>query len=996
MALNPAEFVRRWLPSFEPGDAATAEPLDVVALVRRSLSESGRRHLTSEVRDTIRRQIAAQIVSGSPPAAWHAAERMVESGIEPTMAGAYLELAFLGHLAALPDGSTHVDLDAYGAALEHLPPPTVDDVTETVVGLVNRHRVMDIDELQQEAGESLHVPGDVAPFNTVIDHTFDALVGTGGPLCLLAGDRVVDRRQLTGGSVLTHRVTEDEIADDALDVTVDLAILAPADEFAVFVDNGNTGAPSVSVHVDDVGHHSDPEQQGRQWHGPDGWLSGLSDGTVVAVRREHDAVHVEPLAVGPELDTALVDLVREAYDFDIAEPGLPASVEDVVLGVLVDHPDAFAVPHPPLGEIFAAAALEIRGSHLAHETDLWDAAHSLRRWGRVMGRLDDDGDGTRQVVSLVECFLQGTGSSALRPCLDTLADPELVDVATDELLGEASSEEGGINRLGTFARALVQRASAPVHVAASRYLEAVVSEMSDDPLAAHAALEIGVEADPRWVPGVARLAWYRSDRGDAEGALKLFRQLEDQGLTSSDRRVIERAMSHSGRSPGKAVGRNTPCWCGSGRKFKHCHFGQATRAPLEERAEWLYQKAVNYLHHGDREARNDLMSVVLARADLSTPDELTNDMLYGEAVERASSDPLVLDLTLTELEWFGCFLADRAALLPPDEVLMAQAWELTERTLYEVVDTRPGEGLTLRDLRSAETIDVRERSFSRQGRVGMVFCGRAVPVGSTFQLVGGVFPVPPGNEADVLDLLDEGDPIAIAAYVARSERPPVLNNREHEPLTLRTVTVAVTDRAAVVAALTKHYEPDDSPGDPEDTEDPASLWLELHDIGGGEHVLRARLRLAGDQLTIEANSEVRMERVLDVLTTALGPLEIVSQTSTPLRTVDDVAAARPPGAAPRKPAELSPEERAAIEEFRSHYEERWCDESIPALFGLTPRQAAADPTRRETLERLILSFEHDDGDDPDAAPPFTMRPARLRSLLGLTGAGTASADVEPT
>jgi hypothetical protein len=70
--------------------------------------------------------------------------------------------------------------------------------------------------------------------------------------------------------------------------------------------------------------------------------------------------------------------------------------------------------------------------------------------------------------------------------------------------------------------------------------------------------------------------------------------------------------------------------------------------------------------------------------------------------------------------------------------------------------------------------------------------------------------------------------------------------------------------------------------------------------------------------------------------------------------------------------------------LREHLEVRWCDESIPALAGLTPRQAAADPTRREALERLLASFEHPHRGRDDAGS-MTMRPARLRELLGLEG-----------
>ncbi len=1012
MPLEPIDFVRSWFPAHDGSQSATSSVADLLALMEGLRSKPNRRPELERFHDAISHHVAAQILSRNPPSVWDAARRMTEAGIEPTAAGGLLELTLTGQIAALPEGGTEVDLESYRSALDALPPPSDDDIAEAMVEIVNRHRVTTLDGLRDELFSALHLPGAVAPFQTIVDRMLETLISDDGPLRLLTEDRVVDRRQLTADVVLTHQVTRDEITDDILDATVDLEVIAPDDEFEVVLEGIAGPGEAVPVHVDDAGPRTDPERRRLWWHGPDDWLSQCPDGAVVAVRRQGGSVLIEALPAEPEPDAALVESVRAAYDGEVAEPGLPAAVMDVVLTVLVDHPDAFAVPRPPLCQIFAAAGLEIRGSELAHDPELWSASASLRRLGRVAGRLNHDWDGTRRVVELVECYLgEDRSSAALRPCLETLADPELLEVATDELCHECAVDQASLDRLGAFTRSLVQRASAATHVAAARYLEAVVAETHEDPLAAHAALEIAVEADPHWVPGVARLAWYRSDRGDADGALQLFAQLEREGITSSDRRVIERALGHVGtsrgtsrdQSPGQATGqpagkppgRNTPCWCGSGRKFKHCHFGQATMPPLEERAEWLYQKAVNYVHHGQRESRSDLVSVALARAGLDTSDDMTLETLQGEVVKKAAGDPLVLDLVLSEMGWFSCFLADRSALLPDDEALMGEAWELTDRTLYEIVAARPGEGLTLRDLRSAETVEVRERSFSQQGRVGMVFCGRAVPVGSTHQLIGGLFLVPPGQEADVLDLLDEADAIEIAAYIARSERPTVLQNREGEPLTLQTVTVKVADRVAMREVLARHYEPDDSPPDTDDPAGSATRWVELHDIGGGENVLRARLRLVDDELTIETNSEARAERVLGVLTGEVGPIELVSRKSTPMRTFADAAAARPGGATPKAPQELSDEERAAVEEWRARYEERWCDEAIPALQGLTPRQAAADPSRRESLERLLLSFEHDFGGDPEGAPTFTMRPARLRSLLGIGDPDAESLDGAP-
>jgi hypothetical protein len=73
--------------------------------------------------------------------------------------------------------------------------------------------------------------------------------------------------------------------------------------------------------------------------------------------------------------------------------------------------------------------------------------------------------------------------------------------------------------------------------------------------------------------------------------------------------------------------------------------------------------------------------------------------------------------------------------------------------------------------------------------------------------------------------------------------------------------------------------------------------------------------------------------------------------------------------------------REALGQIVDQQELRWCDENVPALDGLTPRQAAADPTRREQLERLLVAMP-EGGVSPLGFA--TMRPARLREMLGLS------------
>ncbi|MGH3846999.1 MAG: hypothetical protein ACRDS0_37105 [Pseudonocardiaceae bacterium] len=96
------------------------------------------------------------------------------------------------------------------------------------------------------------------------------------------------------------------------------------------------------------------------------------------------------------------------------------------------------------------------------------------------------------------------------------------------------------------------------------------------------------------------------------------------------------------------------------------------------------------------------------------------------------------------------------------------------RTVYEVVECRPGIGVTVRDLRTGDVLEVRERSFSRQARCGALLCARAVPDGHSHQFVGGIFAVAPGRELDLLSLLDKRDGLALLTYVADLHRPPVI------------------------------------------------------------------------------------------------------------------------------------------------------------------------------------------------------------------------------
>lgn len=71
--------------------------------------------------------------------------------------------------------------------------------------------------------------------------------------------------------------------------------------------------------------------------------------------------------------------------------------------------------------------------------------------------------------------------------------------------------------------------------------------------------------------------------------------------------------------------------------------------------------------------------------------------------------------------------------------------------------------------------------------------------------------------------------------------------------------------------------------------------------------------------------------------------------------------------------EITPEIAAQI---REQLAQRWLADSIPALGGLTPRQAADDPTRRDDLRRLLESFLADYEQPANGLPRILARSSK--------------------
>lgn len=206
--------------------------------------------------------------------------------------------------------------------------------------------------------------------------------------------------------------------------------------------------------------------------------------------------------------------------------------------------------------------------------------------------------------------------------------------------------------------------------------------------------------------------------------------------------------------------------------------------------------------------------------------------------------------------------------------------------------------------------------------------------------------MPRTRRTSVLEALATGEPLMVAAALAPAG-PPELLTREGQPVVFCTARFVVADVDAAWARLGATLDAGDA--------DPAVLTDTVAvDDDDDEFIVRGWIRRTGDGLEIETNAEERFERLLSLVRSAAPSAELVEQSRTPAaQALAEGRLPSPPGAA----SSLTPEQLGLLlAEQGEKIEQRWLDESVPALGGRTPREAAADPAARGELEALLDDF----------------------------------------
>ena len=477
------------------------------------------------------------------------------------------------------------------------------------------------------------------------------------------------------------------------------------------------------------------------------------------------------------------------------------------------------------------------------------------------------------------------------------------------------------------------------------------------------------------------------------------------------------------------IGRNDPCHCGSGKKYKHCCLpGYAPSidhlwARQHEESDRLTREVTRFAlrKFGDRiyEAWQDFNMCEVPKPLDDSVDERQIFMPYF----LFQWNPDVRRTTVRRLggvvaRWY---MLEKSKQLTATERMFLEQATTQPLSFYEVVWNEPGERMVVCDVLIGGETEVIERSGSQALRPGDLLFAQ-IWHQPELAVFGSMAPIciPPDKKVEVIelrkklkkriakqnryltphDLLRYADLIR-ATYLDIRDRlflPPVLCNTDGDPLLFHTLTFRIESAEAAfdaLAPLAAGRSREELLDDAELDDDGKLRMVNLDWIKEGnrkfktwDNTILGHIKISEARLVAEVNSENRAKRLRKEIEKRLGSRAVhentVAQTLEEMRKHPRQETAEE---AELREAEMAamlrdPEVRKQMQAFMQKQAESWIHQKIPALGGRTPLQAVRDPEGKEMVEALLLDWERRDERD---VSPNQIRPdiGALRRLLNL-------------
>lgn len=431
------------------------------------------------------------------------------------------------------------------------------------------------------------------------------------------------------------------------------------------------------------------------------------------------------------------------------------------------------------------------------------------------------------------------------------------------------------------------------------------------------------------------------------------------------------------------IGRNDPCPCGSGKKYKKCCFDKDkpadTAKRFKEAENKLIKELVKFGHsrlmEQEQKKALDVFFAVARNAPRSfwSPEKEINFMGWFVFNYHTSSGQRVIE----------AFLERESYRLTSLEQEMLQKWISTWPCIYEVQDVEPGTGMLLENIFTGERTFVHDVSGSRQVKKWIILLAHVIPVGEIWRFASYIQPFFPHDKDRLIALAKKelskyrrrnpgaGWPeffinrvqvfFEFAFLKELNPEIPTLTNYDGDRIELWTAVYTFSNHGEIKKLL-------DNCRDLEPAEKDVYLWG--REAGGTgpvpagqeQRIILGRIFLEKDRLVLEVNSRRRLENGKKLLEDLCGGaithrIDSMQDSRQLMRRGLETQKNKPVNENRRDVNEISPEEHEFVLGLMQEYYRNWVDQPVPALGGKTPRQAVKTRSGREKVRQLLKEFE---------------------------------------
>ncbi|MGB5756228.1 MAG: SEC-C domain-containing protein, partial [Acidimicrobiales bacterium] len=515
------------------------------------------------------------------------------------------------------------------------------------------HRPMSIEELVDELGSSL-------PSNDP-DATLDWLLGDDRSLLWIPDGRFCRVDAFHDGLTLAHRLTAEEI---------ERGVLFDRDHWSTLADF--FGLVEVGVRSFEVASVYSEADSAILLTGLAPVLADCAPGSLCGLAATGSGLEFLPHIEELEPADDLLDAFRSA--FEQLSDGRPAPLDpvDIVRIGLADDRSRWPETIPPLGELAAAAGLQVWRSQVAAPSFDWEQWRSSAPTRGAAVRVGLVGEQRSELATVVEDYRRRRDDKGARapklgaiPAAVLLSDP---GVAEAFVLALTEYGDEAIDDVARYAREVGEEVDLDYR-AGCRWVRSRAAA-ADDTATRERLLREALAIDPDFDPANADLGWLLFERSDF---VEAYRRLSSAEVDSEILDLLaELTMPARDRS-----GRNDPCPCGSGKKYKRCHGGPVQ--PFADRIAALYNKAARPVVETEGIPQ-------WWRWPVTWPGE-SADWRYG--LDRLDQLGILTDILLTEGGGMTEFIERRASVLPADEVATLRAWAEVRRRVWRVLEIDP-------------------------------------------------------------------------------------------------------------------------------------------------------------------------------------------------------------------------------------------------------------------------------------------------------------------